>query len=298
MSPRRSGTRALALLTSAVLLAAALSPAPAEAARQTLWRVEGGESTLYLLGSLHMLRAEYYPLPAPMEAAFADAEVVVFETDLRALEGVEARAEIITRAVLPAGERLSEQVSPQVRSRLDAYVERSGMPPEALERLKPSMAAITIEVLELARHGLDPGFGVDKHFDSRARAEGKRVVFLESVEFQLGMILDLTPAESEALLSTTLDKVDDGEQALDGLLAAWRSGNTRALEALVIEPMRESPALYARMITDRNARWIETFEALLAGGDDALAVVGAAHLVGEDSVVEMLRRRGYRVVQQ
>ena len=294
--PNVDGTR-IALWLAAALLAVSMPGVAAEAPAHHLWRVEGGSARVYLLGSLHMLRAEDYPLPAAMGAAFADARTVVFETDFAMLESAAGRAQLMTRAVLPEGEALSQHVSPDVRARLNAYFERSGVPPGLLERLKPAMAAVTIEVLELARFGLDPAWGVDKHLYARARAEGKRMLFLESLEFQLSLILDLSRADGEALLSTTLKKVEQGEKSLAQLLAAWKSGDTRALEALVIAPMRGFPSLHARMITDRNERWLEPIEALLQGSENALVVVGAAHLVGEKGVVELLRRRGYRVTQ-
>lgn len=294
----RTARNRAAWLLAASVLGAALRGAAAEAPGHHLWRVDGGAATVYLLGSVHMLRAEDYPLPEPMQAAFADAEVAVFESDLAVLESIGTQSEFLMRALLPDGELLSERIPPELYARVVGFLDRSGLPDGMLDRAKPSMAAITIEVLELARHGLDPRWGVDKHLYGRARAQGKRMVYLETAEFQMELILGLTPAEGEALLESTLDQVDDAERLFGELIVAWKSGDTRALEAHFVEPLRESPALFARMITDRNARWIEPIGELLNGDDDALVVVGAAHLVGEDSVVDLLRRRGYQVTQQ
>src|SRR5262245_37168982 len=143
------------------------------AKRQPLWKIEGKQATVYLLGSVHFLKKENYPLAAPIEAAFERAKVAVFETALEALEKPGRQAKLLTQAALPPGQTLRDQLTPALYEKLTTQLKETGLPAEAVQNLKPGMVAMTIVLLEMQKLGLDLNLGLDQHFHQRARKAGK-----------------------------------------------------------------------------------------------------------------------------
>jgi uncharacterized protein len=271
--------------------------APA-ATRHTLWKVEGQRNSVYLLGSVHVLKKSDYPLAAPLESAFSNAAVVAFETDIAAMDDPAVAVKLLSKSQLPEGETLSKQLSPEVYKMWIAHVTESGLPPEMFERFTPAMAAVTVAMLELQKLGLDPSQGVDKHFFPLARQAGKEIIPLETVDFQINLLTGITKEEGELLMKTSLKDMDNLKKDLAELLRAWKTGDADKLEKLLNEASKESPAVYKRMLTDRNRAWIPKIEELARGQKNAIVIVGAGHLVGKDGVVELLRKTGLKVTQE
>jgi uncharacterized protein YbaP (TraB family) len=251
-----------------------------------------------LLGSIHVLKAADYPLAAPIEAAFSNASIVAFETDIVALDDPAVAMKLMSKSLLPEGETLSKQVSPAVYKEWVKQVSEMGLPPEMFERFTPGMAAITVSMLEVQKLGLNPEHGVDKHFFALARKSGKEIIPLEPVEFQLNLLTGFSKEEGEGLLKATLKDMANMKTDLAKLLQAWKVGDAAQLEKLLNEAMKESPAIFKRMVTDRNQNWLPKIEELARGKKNAVVIVGAAHLVGKDGVVELLRKKGTSVIQE
>jgi len=154
---------------------------------------------------------------------------------------------------------------------------------------------VTITALAMTEAGYLPSAGIDAYFSRRAEETGKERIALETVEFQVGLFADLTAEQSLAFLRFTLVDLETVVPELDKLLAHWRAGNVAAVEALMGEGFDDFPELLDKMVTDRNRAWMSPIEELLAGDSDAMVVVGALHLVGEDGVVNLLRKKGYTV---
>jgi uncharacterized protein YbaP (TraB family) len=268
------------------------------ATKHSLWKVEGKQNAVYLLGSVHALKKEDYPLPAPIEAAFTNSRIAVFETDVEELEKPELAMKLALKARLPEGETLSQQLSPKVYAGFSNYVQKAGMPPQMFDSLSPAIAAITLVVLELKKLDLDPEYGLDKHFYKRARQEGKTIVPLETVDFQISLMTEFSKEEGELLMKTTLKDIDKMEKEFGDLLKAWRTGDAAKLDRLLNEAMEEAPVIFKRLVTDRNRRWLPKIQELSKGKDNAIIIVGAGHLVGTDGVVELLRKQGAKVVQE
>lgn len=263
-----------------------------------LWKVEGGQSTVWLLGSVHFLKASDYPLPAAIEAAYEESDVVVFETDMDALSSPNIQFELIAKGRLPEGEQLQDHLSEKTYAKLMQHAEESGLPAFMLDPLKPSLAATMIVAAELLKLGFDPEQGVDKHFHDRAKADGKKVIPLETVEFQIDLITDFTEEEGELIVKTTLEEFETMSGLFTELVEAWRSGDTAKLDKWLNEVKNEAPAVMERFLTDRNKQWVPKIEAFTKGEQTVLVVVGAGHLVGKESVVDLLNQRGLTPVQQ
>jgi uncharacterized protein YbaP (TraB family) len=271
---------------------------PAAATRHTLWKVQGKDNSVYLLGSIHVLKNSDYPLAAPIEVAFSNAAVVAFETDVAAVDDPAVALKLITKGQLPAGETLSTQLTPKVHKMWTDHLKESGLPAELFEQFKPAIAALTIAMLEMQKLGLDPEQGVDKHFFALARKAGKEIIPLEPADFQINLLTSFTQEEGELLMKSTLQDMESLKKDLADMLQAWKIGDAVKLEKLLNEATKESPAIYKRLLTDRNRNWLPKIEELARGQKNAIVIVGAGHLVGKEGVVELLKQKGWKVTQE
>jgi uncharacterized protein YbaP (TraB family) len=286
--------RRIALTLAVILTSVPMSASPEPGADKTfMWRVKGGGATVYLLGSVHAMKEDSYPLPSAMETAFDSVDTLVFEVDLDDLDS--AAIQMLAAGTLDGKETLEEVVGPATWSALMVQVEKTDIPAAMFRRMKPWMAAVTITALAMTDAGYLPSAGVDAYFSRRADESGKERIALETVEFQVGLFSDLTAEQSLAFLRYTLVDLETVIPELDELSAHWRAGRVEAVEALMAEGFDEFPELLEKMVTDRNLAWMPPIEGLLAGDSDTMVVVGSLHLVGEDGLVNLLRKRGYTV---
>ena len=271
---------------------------PAAASRLPLWKVEGKRCTVYLLGSVHFLKAEHYPLPAPIEAAFERSKVAVFETDLVWANDPKMQAKLMEKAVLPSEQNLKDQLSPKLYGRLTKQLEASGLPLETVEKLRPGMVAVTLALVEMQKLGFNADLGVDRHFDQRARKAGKEIVGLEEAEFQIDLLTGFSKEEGEAMLASTLDDLHMLKTELGELLKAWRTGDMKTVADMLNKSMEAHPVMFQRLLVERNKSWVPRIEQLARGDKDAIVIVGAGHLAGKQNVIEMLEKNGWKVTQQ
>ncbi len=289
--------RRIALTLAVILTSVPMSASPEPGADKTfMWRVKGGGATVYLLGSVHAMKEDSYPLPSAMETAFDSVDTVVFEVDLDDLDS--AAIQMLAAGTLDGEETLEAVVGPATWSALMVQVEKTDIPAAMFRRMKPWMAALTITALAMTDAGYQPSAGVDAYFSRRADESGKERIALETVEFQVSLFADLTAEQSLAFLRYTLVDLKTVIPELDELSAHWRAGRVEAVEALMAEGFDEFPELLEKMVTDRNLAWMPPIEGLLARDSDTMVVVGSLHLVGEDGLVNLLRQRGYTVEQE
>ena len=271
---------------------------PSSATKHSLWKVQGKENAVYLLGSIHLLKKEDYPLPVPLEAAFSDSKIAVFETDIAGMENPELVMKLTAKGQLPEGETLRTRLSPPVYAAFSNYVQKAGMPVELFDSITPAMAAIMLVAVDLKKMGLDPQNGLDKHFFDLAAKDGKTIVPLETLDFQISLMTEFSKEEGELLMKTTLKEIDTMEKDLDDLIKAWRTGDGEKLDKLLNEAMEEAPVIFHRLLTDRNRRWLPKIEELLRGKENAIVIVGCGHLVGANGVVALLKNKGYKIAQE
>jgi uncharacterized protein len=267
------------------------------AAKNFLWKATKGSGTLYLVGSVHLLTKDYYPLNPALDAAFKDSSLLVEEIDLGEMMATENQMQMLMSGMLPAGQTLDKVVSPATMAAVAKRVEALGLPLEPLKRFKPWMLSLTLLGMEWQKAGFEAELGLDKHFYDRARAEKKPVQGLETVAFQISRFDEMTMEEQDRLLTETLNELDTQKSAVTDLADAWRAGDAQAVEKIVLLDLKSDLRLYDRMLVSRNRDWLPKLEAIAAKGTRAFVVVGAAHVVGPDGLVAMLKARGYTVEQ-
>ena len=291
-----------ARLAALLLAVAALCAGPAADAseRNVLWTVRGEHNTVHLLGSIHVLRPGDVDLPRAALEAYADAEQLVMEIDLddpavadpTALLGTMQRT-----ALLPEGESLRSVMGDDYAA-IAGRVRESGLDLAVFDRFAPWFVATMLLQLELAQRGFQPELGIEQQLVDRAVRDGKPIEGLETAEQQFAVLAGLPLPEQKRFLLMTLGETDRLDEEIEDLLAAWRSGDADALEDMLSAAFEEFPELYRPLTEDRNRAWVERLEELLEDRDDYLVVVGALHLVGRHSVVDLLRQRGHTVTQQ
>lgn len=261
-----------------------------------LWEVDDGR--LYLLGSMHLMKAEHYPLKAPIERAFARADIVVFETDLDKLEAPRSQTLLMQQALLPAGKSLKGRLDPETYALLRRKAADLGVDIALYDRYAPWFVSTTLSALKMMQLGYAPDHGVDRHLYSRAKQEGKQVRGLETAAEQVALLTGLSTADDSLLLKQTIDEMDSLSSELDAITGAWLTGDTTTLDRLILKSFRAYPVVYERFITRRNRAWLQEIEPLTRHKKPVLVVVGTAHLVGEDGLVRLLSENGHRLVQQ
>jgi uncharacterized protein YbaP (TraB family) len=274
---------------------AAAAPAQLRAVEPALFVARDADSTLYLFGTVHIRQPGADWGGANAHAALAESEEVW--TELEITDDVQTRAAglVLQHGMLPPGQTLSALLSPQENGRLQLMTKRLGVPSAMFERMRPWLAAITLSILPMQQAGYESGAGVDEAIDAAADAAGKRMRAFETIEQQIGFLANLSPELQRQMLVETLVSTEDTSQ-FDALSQAWERGNLEAMEAQVIDEMRDSyPEVYAVMFVQRNNAWIETLMRELDGAGVDFVAVGAGHMLGDDGLVAQLRARGVTV---
>ena len=294
-SSYRVRRRILALLTAVTTLVA--TAPPQAAGRNFLWKATGKQTAIYLLGSVHLLSKDYYPLNPALDAAFKDSDLLVEEVDLGAMLEPESQLRLLTKGLLPAGQSLDKVVSASTFELVSKKLTELGMPIEPLKQFKPWSLALTLMSLSWIGAGFDPNLGLDKHFYDLAREEGRLIQGLETTEFQISRFDEMPMALQDRLLVETLNEMETGMASVTTLANAWKSGDTETIEKIALQDVRKEPEMYQRLLVERNRNWLPKIEALFNRPGRALVVVGAAHLVGPDGLLQMLKARGYVIEQ-
>jgi hypothetical protein len=279
-------TRAALGACAAALLACA--PAAAEPA---MWVVKDADSTVSLFGTVHVLKPDTEWRTPKIDKAFRSSGDLWIEMDEgdnpAALQGLVAR--LGTSPATP----LSSRLNAEDKAKLQAAATVAGLPPAALEPMRPWLAAVTLTLAPLMKAGYDPAAGVDKVLQDDAEAAGRPLRTLETMEQQFRFFADLPPEVELQLLRQALDEAEEGTAMIDRMAAAWAKGDVTLLERLVVDEMRaDYPAVYQVLFTRRNAAWASSIETLMKGAGTHFVAVGAGHLLGPDSVQAQLAARG------
>jgi len=196
---------------------------------------------------------------------------------------------------------LRDRLTPAAWEKLAAAAREYGLPPAAIERSRPGLVAMMLVMQAYERQGFDPELGIDKHFLDAARAQGKPVRELESVDRQLELVLDLDDELDDILIVQLLEELDDLAGLVGRMVEAWRQGDAVALDAMLQAQSGDDPrmaAWYRRLLDDRNVAMADSLDAWLRGDVDVCVVVGAGHFTGERGLVRLLGDRGWTVTQR
>jgi uncharacterized protein YbaP (TraB family) len=266
-------------------------------AEAPVWAIHGAHNTVYLAGSVHLLRSKDAKLPAAFDRAYTDAKAIVMEIDLDDLDPAAAQGWMLEHGMIADEKTLGDVIGKKRFERVEQEGNRLGLPVEALQQLEPWLAAMTLAQLQYMKLGFDPEQGVEKQLQRRASADHKEITGLETLQEQLGLLAGLSLEDQAKFLDLTLEEMHEMEGETDSLLNAWRTGNSQQLASMLSDEYKVAPALYRMLVADRNKRWMPQIEKLLKSDKDYLVVVGTLHLVGTGGLLDLAKARGFDAKQ-
>lgn len=269
----------------------------AEGAGPALWVVRDADSTIYLFGTVHVLRPTTAWGSARVDAAFDSADQIWFE--ISNPDDQAAILPLIQQHGVSPDRPLSSLLTAEEMTALNAAAAAAGMPAGQIDVLRPWFAGLALSMAPLIKAGYDPQSGVELVLKARAEASGQPIQGLETIDKQIGILAGMPEADQLAFLRSLLESYEDATVELDRMVDAWASGDVASLEEIAIDEMRtETPELYEALLVRRNADWANQIQTMLEGSGTIFIAVGAAHLAGDNSVQEILEDRGLTVTRE
>jgi len=257
-----------------------------------LWELENSGSRVLLMGSVHFLRPSDYPLRKGLDEAYRLADTVTMEIDMSAVDQFATQGSIAAISIDPKGRNLRELVGDDNYATATKLAQQLNIPLMMFEQFEPWFAALSITQLRMVQLGFDPAWGIETMLTRKALAEDKALAGLETIEEQLGFLDRLDPEEQNTFLMQSLEDAATVQNDIEAIVDAWTDGNTEELERFLLEELQDVPNLYDAILVQRNKNWVAPIRALLDEPGNHLVVVGAMHLIGDDSVLAMLDDAG------
>ena len=278
-------------ILSVLLLSAAVQ------AKSTLWKARSPKGTLYIQGSVHLLKASDYPLATEIEEAYSQCDALILEVDMMEMLDPETQQLILSKAMQSKNQTLESSLSPAVYKELCGHLDEAGIHPLAMQQFKPWYVALTLVMSKMQAMGFDPGLGLDQHFFNKATADKKKVIGLETARFHIELFDSLAEGNQDAYMKHMLQEMGLFETQLTNIMKAWKAGDADTLGRLLNESFEEFPELYESFVVKRNRAWAKKLEKLTTPKKSYMVVVGAAHLPGEKGLLNLLKKRGYSLEQ-
>lgn len=289
----------LALITLALSVSlASVQTALSYNQKSFLWKVQSNRSTVYLLGSIHFLKEDVYPLNQAIDTAYESSDNLVVEANINELGNLDLKV-MADRAFYKNDDNVEKHVSPEIYRLIEKESKTLGMPIELIRMQKPWILALSFQAAELVRLGYSPQHGVDFHFLTRAQGK-KRILELESLEEQLRLLSGFSDREQEQFLLYTLKTLSSMDSQVGSMVRAWASGDAQTMESILADAMPPDASLapiLKKLFDERNDKMTSKIEGYLKSNGTYFVIVGAGHLVGKKGIVELLKSKGYGVEQ-
>jgi len=264
-----------------------------------LWELEGAAGKSYLLGSVHFLKKEHYPLKAVIEKGFEQTDVLAVEADLSGENMMKQAMIIMQKGMYTGEETIKDNLSEETFNEVEKKLKADGMDIESFSKFKPWFLAMTVSSMKLLKLGFNPEHGIDVYFLGKASGK-KEIAELEGVDFQVKLFEGLSKEENEGFLLSTIKEADRMGKELDDLIDAWATGDTEKMERILKENEKETDGLdnvYKKILDDRNEKMVEKVIDYLKSGKTYFIVAGAAHMVGKKGIIRLLETRGIKTKQ-
>jgi uncharacterized protein len=295
---RKNSIKTFSILLALLFISISVSPADAADRKNFLWKVQSDTTTVYLLGSVHFMKKGIYPLNRKIEEAFEKSDLLVVEANVNDVSKIDV-GKMIGTAFYSGDDTLEKHVSAETYELVKKEFEGLGFPIWIINKQKPWFLALSSTSLELMKQGFDPTYGLDMHFLNEASGK-KKIKELESIDYQIELLSGFSDNEQEAFLRYTLNEVKSVDREVDQVVNAWKDGDEKGMEAVTkgfIQDNAMVASVYEKLVYERNRAMASKIEGYLNTGETHFVVVGAAHLIGNRGILELLRKRGYTVNQ-
>jgi uncharacterized protein len=261
-----------------------------------IYKIQSETNTVYILGSIHVLAEEYYPLTRSFSYAYYNSQKVVFEIDPEILFSPDSFSQHEKQYTLPKGKTLETVLSPKTYALVKQKIQALGGNIQDLQQYKPWVLYLTLSGRFDSSIDFRPELGIENHFYRMAKDAGKPTGGLETIQDQLNVFDTLPLNIQDALLQESLaaNGSKEREQAFLHMVKDWHQGNLDGLEQLV-ESFKTYPLFYKKLLVQRNQNWIPQIESFLQEEKNVLIIVGAAHLAGKDGLLALLTEKGHHI---
>ena len=264
-----------------------------------MWKVDSPKATAYILGTVHMMKEEMYPLDSRIENAFKRSDAYALEFNIDDVSKIQMDT-MFSDISYEGDDDIQKHISKETYDTLQKKFAEYGFPIEYMTKFRPWFLAVTVETLEYQKLGLDPRYGLDKYFLKKAEGS-KPVIELESFDSQMELFRTMSEKDQELFLVYTLNDVEGDRKNIDVLMAAWSAGDSKIMEKMMFDHLKEDRQLsriYEKLFYERNRNMTDKIIKMLAQKGTYFVAVGAGHLVGKQGIIELLSHKGYAVRQQ
>ncbi len=262
-----------------------------------VWKAQKEGSVIYLGGTVHLLRQSDFPLPAEFDTAYRKAQIVVFETDMGQMKDPAVQQKILLKSMYQDGTTVDQHLSPKAYGLLRDYCQSQGIAVESLRHLKPSIIMVTLMTMELMKMGIDQS-GVDDHFYLKAQHDKKKVQWFETIDQQIDFVVGMGQGNEDALVSYFLTEMRNLNESFSSLVDAWKRGDAKTVHTYMIDDVKKkTPQIYRELLVERNRNWMPLIETFARTPQIEFILVGAAHLVGEEGILNALKKKGFTVTK-
>lgn len=263
-----------------------------------VWEIHGKHNTVFLLGSIHVLRAQDYPLAPALQNAYENAKGLVMEINLGELDEAALQTDMLSAALLPDGMTLPQVMGRERYAHASELARAVGVDLSTFDQFAPWFAAEAISQTQLSQLGFEPQQGIEMYFLGRAQHDHKSIAGLETAHDQIALFKALSLDAQADYLVSSLSQAHDLPREVGAMVHAWQRGDSAWFEQEMHSEFGSDPALYDSLLTARNRKWLPKIEALLDADANYLVIVGTGHLVGPNSVIDLLRKAGISATQR
>jgi hypothetical protein len=298
-TPVQTVTTTQAAAPTAAPAATSTSPAPiAEKAMvdadPAIWVIKDADTTIYLFGTVHILKPGLSWFDEAISDAFAKSDELV--TELPKVDEAKMGADMMAKGMDATGTKLRSRMTPEQVKSFEAAMSGMGLPAEAFDSMEPWMAALTLSILPLMQQGYDVNSGVEKVLELKAEARTTPMPRsgLETVEEQLAIFDTLPIADQTQYLASVIESLPKLSASIDTMVDRWSKGDVEGLAAAMNESVDGNEALMKSLLVDRNARWATWIKGRMEKPGTVFIAVGAGHLAGKDSVQDYLAKENLK----
>ena len=262
-----------------------------------LWQVNSEQNRIYLLGSIHLLREQDYPIPSAIYDAYENAEILIMELDMDDMDLAEGQVLTKELGMIQDDRTLSDLMGSELYREAETLAAAAQIPIALLAKSEPWYAAMTVEIMLLMRMGFNPQYGIETHFMNLAADDGKEILGFETMRQQLELLDGLSPEVQRDMLIQALAEGIELHALIDPMIDAWSKGDVTFIADNLLADIEDYPEINQAIVVDRNIDWTNQIVDLLNDNEDYLVIVGTLHLVGDQGVPNLLQSRDYEVKQ-
>lgn len=258
-----------------------------------LWQVNSKTSTVYLLGSIHVAKKDFYPLNNRIEQSYKKSDALVVEIDINNMD----INSMMQRVILSGRKTLKSQLSKNTYEKLKQLFEKNNIPETIYYKFKPWFAVMMITMMNVKNSGYDQNLGIDKYLLDKAKQDKKQIIELESAKQQFDIFdIDLKDYQDE-FVKYTLEDSDNTIEMIDSLASYWKQGNIEKMNNLIHQPIANDSSfeiINDVLITKRNKKMAKKVKDFLKTSKTYFVVVGAGHLIGKNGIIDLLSNSNVR----